>query len=1156
MLLASRPSVSRAPLGSAVDEAYELLGLPRGTSEKQLRRAYLRLSILHHPDKQSRPASADETAFRRIKDAYDTLLKDPIAQRDRLNAEQNAERREAQNAQHEAELTQLQVELDMLDVERDRRTKQREKEDEERRARKEKQLSAFAAQTGHQHERSRRLAALQRHGSDRPPAVLFDDVYYRYQEEGNVWVANDGTMICRERVCVKGQPLPSDSYGLPWVLHGERRTNGSASTAPGKYYLFGSPHPYNWASQVRVAWATWNFLSDVPRARPIACGRIRCRAVGHKELKTLSEKEEEGRRQEALEQQRKDAEARQKEAEARQKEEEERAEKRRADRIRWGKSMASHFRQPLPQLTFTIGVGSQMASEHVRQMQEEQEARLTQRLRTVWREGRDDEGLRTELARVRCARHFQVECEESLWDRLQCAHADFTSLYHCLGEELRVEAASAIRRAEQARRERVAEERELLMRAQPGSASVREAANRWANRPTSAALSDPTVGQRIIVSRITTVLGDTLNGSVGTLRAPSRKAAAADVEGAPVWSVELDSGRVWELALSNLFALPDTSAAPVEMVQFGTALAPERQGKRRRADAASDARATGAASSFAVDAASEEADGEEEGGDRHVPKRRIRRRTASAAIGHERAVDAPYGSDSDGFGSSLASSDDDEEALRYAKRARRGPRRARHHARQARLARREMAAEGGDDEDEEECEDEEDEEECEDGSSGDDSGGSWGERGRKDAGSTSHMDAHAATLFEDVGEDGGQRQAADESARQERPNEGSQAVKGSQGVRMPVKRCRREVDRELPPGWVAVHHAGQARAYTTYRGPGGERAASRVQAWRTHHSTSQAVKAEGEGVKEAGGQRAQEKEGIVEAGAQVEGGGMEGGEIVVANEAALEVNVGKEIGAKVEVAAEVAVEVKVEVKMEEPTDGSASWLGKRVRVNGKSGAGCVCFTGRAAFAEGTWLGIEMDEAVGKHDGAVDGVRYFECRLGHGLMVPFRSGKVVMAQEEALGAGAVEAGSGTGLGSCGDAAQAVGPTLLELGEALASAPRKRWSPSIGSLIIGTPLACGVPTLGDYALGIVNQVPSALNDNFVMRFMWRDPIDSAAVQVRDAILIDKSSMKANRFLAVAVDSLPAPFSPKDATMLGGKWDAGAFQAEGFDVYKPRW
>ena len=60
----------------------------------------------------------------------------------------------------------------------------------------------------------------------------------------------------------------------------------------------------------------------------------------------------------------------------------------------------------------------------------------------------------------------------------------------------------------------------------------------------------------------------------------------------------------------------------------------------------------------------------------------------------------------------------------------------------------------------------------------------------------------------------------------------------------------------------------------------------------------------------------------------------------------------------------------------------------------------VCrFVGDTDFNRSTfWLGIELDLANGKHDGAVHGVRYFECAPGHGLFV--KPTTVVLEQDYA------------------------------------------------------------------------------------------------------------------------------------------------------------
>ncbi len=51
-------------------------------------------------------------------------------------------------------------------------------------------------------------------------------------------------------------------------------------------------------------------------------------------------------------------------------------------------------------------------------------------------------------------------------------------------------------------------------------------------------------------------------------------------------------------------------------------------------------------------------------------------------------------------------------------------------------------------------------------------------------------------------------------------------------------------------------------------------------------------------------------------------------------------------------------------------------IGDRCYVNG-SKLGKVSFLGETRFAAGEWAGIALDEAQGKNDGSVAGVRYFQ-----------------------------------------------------------------------------------------------------------------------------------------------------------------------------------
>jgi len=60
--------------------------------------------------------------------------------------------------------------------------------------------------------------------------------------------------------------------------------------------------------------------------------------------------------------------------------------------------------------------------------------------------------------------------------------------------------------------------------------------------------------------------------------------------------------------------------------------------------------------------------------------------------------------------------------------------------------------------------------------------------------------------------------------------------------------------------------------------------------------------------------------------------------------------------------------------------------GDRVVVDFMKAAGKVRYFGTSHFALGTWVGLELDEAVGKNNGSVSGVRYFDCVNLHGLFV--------------------------------------------------------------------------------------------------------------------------------------------------------------------------
>lgn len=50
------------------------------------------------------------------------------------------------------------------------------------------------------------------------------------------------------------------------------------------------------------------------------------------------------------------------------------------------------------------------------------------------------------------------------------------------------------------------------------------------------------------------------------------------------------------------------------------------------------------------------------------------------------------------------------------------------------------------------------------------------------------------------------------------------------------------------------------------------------------------------------------------------------------------------------------------------------FVGQRMKFRKRTGT--VRFVGEAKFAKDTWVGIELDEEKGKHNGSVQGENYF------------------------------------------------------------------------------------------------------------------------------------------------------------------------------------
>lgn len=62
------------------------------------------------------------------------------------------------------------------------------------------------------------------------------------------------------------------------------------------------------------------------------------------------------------------------------------------------------------------------------------------------------------------------------------------------------------------------------------------------------------------------------------------------------------------------------------------------------------------------------------------------------------------------------------------------------------------------------------------------------------------------------------------------------------------------------------------------------------------------------------------------------------------------------------------------------------WLEVGHNVFYRNIVGVIKYIGKVNFEEGIWLGVELRAPKGRHDGTVNGRRYFSCRPRHGVMV--------------------------------------------------------------------------------------------------------------------------------------------------------------------------
>jgi hypothetical protein len=61
-------------------------------------------------------------------------------------------------------------------------------------------------------------------------------------------------------------------------------------------------------------------------------------------------------------------------------------------------------------------------------------------------------------------------------------------------------------------------------------------------------------------------------------------------------------------------------------------------------------------------------------------------------------------------------------------------------------------------------------------------------------------------------------------------------------------------------------------------------------------------------------------------------------------------------------------------------------VGDHIALRQGGQPGYVRYIGPTQFATGLWVGVELDEAVGKNNGSVNGVAYFSCQPDFGVFV--------------------------------------------------------------------------------------------------------------------------------------------------------------------------
>ena len=156
-----------------------------------------------------------------------------------------------------------------------------------------------------------------------------------------------------------------------------------------------------------------------------------------------------------------------------------------------------------------------------------------------------------------------------------------------------------------------------------------------------------------------------------------------------------------------------------------------------------------------------------------------------------------------------------------------------------------------------------------------------------------------------------------------------------------------------------------------------------------------------------------------------------------------------------------------------PVDVATSEARKPVSVGDRvltelGDEGYVRFIGETSFNPGVWVGVALLEPKGKHDGTVEGVRYFECPPDHGLfaraqkLTPLGEGDsgadAVAASAPALCTGsvsmsaAISSSAGAAISSAGPAGArpAVTATMMQQSAGRTAEARQLLNPSLGGI----------------------------------------------------------------------------------------------------------